>query len=288
MAGKLVNIRFKSTQVEVKGIKPPRVLVRWELQPTAQDLSNLKFYIYRGEADTELKALNGTGIAHDDIYEFMDRTAMLVDQTKVYKYQVKGIEFDMSGNPVQEFVSETVSWGGDLDIVGLYVVDEHLFLYEHVSGTPAMVFRRRRDGTRCTNCWDKVLKRVTDSQCITCYGTGYIGGYYPPFDAWMHFYPNPKTAGVAQTGMMQNSVSDIEFTNYPEIRVGDIIVELKPNNLWRVDNSRFTEKNKTIMTQKFGTTMINRSDIEYSLQVPDDRRTNLLDQLEKRRRISEF
>jgi len=288
MASKLVNIRFKSALVEVKGVRPPRVLVRWELEPTAQDLSNLKFFIFRGEADTELKQLNGTGIPHDGIYEYMDRTGMLVDQSKVYKYQVKGIEFDQDGNPVQEFVSDSVSWSGNLDIVGLYVVDEHLFLYERVSGTPAMIFRRKRDGVRCSNCWDKILKRVTDSQCLTCYGTGYIEGYYPPIDAWMHFYPNPKTAGVAQSGMMQNSVIDIEFTNYPEVRVGDVVVELKPNNFWRVDNSRFTEKNKTIMTQKLGATMINRSDIEYSLQVPDDRRKSMLDQLEHRRGIPEF
>lgn len=288
MASKLVNIRFASTLAEVKGIRPGRVLIRWELEPTAQDISNLQFFIHKGETDSELRQQNAKGVKHDEAYEYLDYNVMMIDMNKNYEYQVHAVEFDDDGNKVQTFKSETFGWGGDLDITGLYVVDEHLYLYRHCVGVPFMIFRRRREGTRCPACWDKILKRVTSSNCLTCYGTGYSEGYYPAIEAWAHPYPAPKIANVAQYGEHQSTDSEIEFTNYPDIRIGDIMVELKPNIYWRVANVRFTEKNKTVMTQKMSVRQIHQSDIEYTLQIDEDRRTELLDELEERRALSEF
>jgi hypothetical protein len=46
----LKNIRFKSLSVMVLSIEhTSRVLVRWQLEPTAQNLRNLKFFVDRGE-----------------------------------------------------------------------------------------------------------------------------------------------------------------------------------------------------------------------------------------------
>lgn len=289
MAGKLRNLKFKPISVMVLSTNPGRMLIRWELEPTAQDLRNLRFFVDRGESPTELHQLQATseGVLATEVQEFVDYTPNLLDLHKVYYYRVRAVEF--SGNtPVQTFYSEPSTFDGNLDLVALYVVEEHIFLHRWVSGVPAMIYKKKRDGQYCPECWDTVLKRVTKSNCTTCYGTGKLGGFYPPVEAWMNFEPDPKVAQVAEWGARQTSQTDIQYTNYPLLSDGDVIVELKPNKFWKVSNVRYPEKNRTLMLQIVRLDAVNSSDIEYKVEVSEDKRRELVKQLEDREKEREF
>ena len=289
MPGNLRKIRFASALAEIKSIEHiPRVLIRWELMKTSQNLSNLKFFIYRGESPEDLTRLNGYGIDHDELYEYMDYTGSLFDLRKLYYYRVDAVEFSGSVE-VQTFSSEVFTWDGKLDLVGAYVVEEHLFLYRHTSaGTPAFIYKKKKEGARCPDCWDPILKKVTKSNCTTCRGTGFLGGYYKPIDAWMGFNPSPKVSSIADWGEKQINQTDIEFTDYPVLNIGDLVLELKTHKYWKIDNVRHTEKGRVIMTQIARASAVNRSDIEYSIEVPEERRTALLNDMEEKRKELEF
>lgn len=265
-----------------------RVLVKWQLEPTRQNLLNLRFFIYRGESPEEMEKLNEAGIRATSQYEYVDVTPNLIDLHKKYYYKVAATEF--SGNtPVQTFYSHAFTWDGDLDLVGLYVVEEHLFLYRHTSaGVPTMIYQRRHDGEQCPNCWDPVLKRVTTSNCSVCYGTGKLEGYYPPIDAWMKIDPDPSLSQVTNWGERQARQTEAEFTNYPELRPGDIILEVKPRQFWKVSNVRYPQKSRVTMLQTARIDAVNPSDIEHRLEVPQDRVEALLKALEERRDEREF
>lgn len=287
MAGKLKNLRFKSLSVVVLSTNPGRVLVNWELEPTAQDLRNLRFFVDRGESPEELVQISVEGIRANDISEFVDYTPNMLDLHKVYYYRVRAVEF-IGSTPAQTFTSDVSTWDGNLDLVGIYVVEEHFFLHRYVAGVPAMIFKRRRDGAYCPDCWDAVMKRVTKSNCQTCYGTGKLAGFYPAYEAWMNFEPDPKAVQVADWGQRQISQTDIQFTNYPLLTDGDIIVELKPNKVWKVSNVRYPEKNRTIMLQIARLDAVNPADIEYKVPVDQDRRRALVAELELREKEREF
>jgi hypothetical protein len=292
-AGKLKNIRLKPLNIMVLNMQhgqiPSRVLVKWEIEPSAQDLKDLYFYVDRGESPEELNQLQSMadGVPAHQLYEFVDFTANLTDLNKVYYYRVRAVEF-FDGTPVQTFSSEPVTWDGNLDLVGLYVVEEHLFLHRWVSGVPTMIFKRRLDGQYCPNCWDKILKRVTISNCTTCYGTGKLNGFYPPYEGWVDFEPDPKVVQVSEMGKRQVSQTDIQYTNYPLLTDGDLIVELNTNRYWKVSTVRYPEKNRTIMLQVARVDSVSPSDVEYRIPISEERRVALLALLDERSKEREF
>jgi len=291
VAGKLKNIKINVPEVVVLSTQPAQVLVHWSIEKTAQDLRNFRFFIERGESPTEFQLLTpmtpAAGIRSNMILEFVDSTANLVDLHKVYYYRVRGVEF-IGGQEAQSFYSDPVTWDGNLDLVGLYIVEEHLFFHRYVAGVPVMIFKKRRDGAQCPDCWDDVLHRVTKSNCTTCYGTGKLAGFYPPYEAWMNFEPDPKAVAVVEWGQRQSSQTDIQFTNYPLLTDGDIIVELKPNKIWKVSNVRYPEKNRTTILQIARLDAVYQSDVEYRVPVSEDRRRALLAELDQRDKEREF
>ena len=59
----LQELRFKPVNVTILSLgADSRVLVKWDLQETAQNLQNLYFYIDRGESPQSLSQLNAEGI----------------------------------------------------------------------------------------------------------------------------------------------------------------------------------------------------------------------------------
>jgi hypothetical protein len=285
----LKNIRFKSTSVMVLSIGDmSRVLVRWELEPSSQNLSPLKFYVDRSVSPNEFEQLNAVGISAYGLHELVDYSALITDLHKIYYYRVRAVEETPEGLALQTFTSGLNTWDGDLDLVSLYIVEEHLFAHRWVYGIPAMVFKKKTDTEYCPNCWDRVLKRVTRTTCTVCYGTGKLGGYFPPIEVWMSLEPDPKAEEVTELKLKQHSRTQAQFTNYPLLTPDDLIVELKPNRYWKVQVVTYTEKNRTIVLQFPQLSAVNLTDIEYTVPVPEDRRRIMVSQHEAREKEREF
>jgi len=285
----LRSISFKSISVMVLNIEHiSRVLIRWGLTPTSQNLTNLKFYVDRGESPENFQQLNGTGLSAAGLYEYVDQTGVLLDLNKLYYYRVRAVEEAPDGTTLQTFTSSMTTWDGDLDLVQLYINEEHYYKFRWVTGVPAMVYKKKHDGVYCPECWDKILKRSTKSNCHTCYGTGKLDGYYDPIEVWMEFEPDPKAEQVADWGKKQISQTEILAVNYPILTPDDLIVELKPNKIWKVENVRYPEKNRTITLQMARLNAVYPSDIEYKIYVPEDRRRELVSELEAREKEREF
>lgn len=298
----LTGIKFESQTAQILSISHiSRVLLRWRLAPTTQNLAGTKFLVERGESPSEMAQIN-TGDVGDVVsnpindhrgrrvnteYEFLDYTPKLIDLQKKYYYRVSLVRYQ-SDIEVQRFSSDIFSWEGALDFVGLYIVEEHLFLYRWVSGVPCFIYKKKHDGDRCTVCWDDILQRVTKSNCTVCFGTGRLGGYYPPIPAWANIEPLPNLAQVAQQGLIQPSKTDFQFTDYPSLRPDDLILEVKTNVWWKVVNVRSPEKNRDTMLQVAGLDAVNRADIEYQLIVDENERKKMIADLEARKLIREF
>ena len=245
------------------------------------------FYVFRGESPSEMNIINGAGTAYNVPYEFVDVHPSKLDLHKVYYYQVVAVEYD-GVNEVQQFASHEFTWEGDLDLVGLYIVEENYFEHRWLNGVPVFFYKKRMDGEQCPDCWDPVLKRVTESDCETCLGTGKVGGFYPPIPGWLKFEPDPAMAQVMDWGERQPNQTDFVFTNYPLLHTDDVILELKNNKFWKVANLRTTEKNRVTTLQVGRADAIKMSDIEYEIDVPDDERMKLVRLLEERGDIREF
>ena len=89
-------------------------------------------------------------------------------------------------------------------------------------------------------------------------------------------------------GERQPNQTDVQFVDYPILEMGDLILEMRSNKLWRIVNTRTTEKNRTAILQVARVDAVNKSDIEYTLAVPEQIRTDMLKELEQRERTPEF
>ena len=283
----LKNIRFKRYRATVLSIEHiQRVLLSWELQDTTQDLRHLSFIIERGESPQELKPIS-TFIPASELYEYVDYSGTLLSLMKIYYYRIKA--FEVIGG-TQVLVVETPAFGldGNLDLVGLYIVEENLFEERWIDGVPCLIYKKMKEGTWCPVCWDSVLKRVTKSNCKTCAGTGRLGGYYKPIEAWVKLNPDNKDVSIPEWGEKETNQLDFMFTNYPALVVGDLFYECKPGKFFRLDKVTCAEKNRVATIQLGRLTEINRSDIEYSLEIPEDIVLKMVKDLEDRSLIREF
>jgi hypothetical protein len=53
-------------------------------------------------------------------------------------------------------------------------------------GLEGVLLKRKIWGTACPDCTDENLNEHSlDSHCLTCYGTGLVGGYYDPIEYWV-------------------------------------------------------------------------------------------------------
>jgi hypothetical protein len=284
----LKNIKFKDTSVQVRSIyRIPRVLIKWALEPTTQNLKNLYFNIERGESETGMAQINPTPIPASARHEFMDYTPHLKDLTKNYYYRINAVEMGCNMQPVQTFPSPLISFEDPPDLVATYILEEHLYVHQFVYGVPVLIYTKKTEGERCC-CWDSVIKRVTKSNCEMCKGVGFIGGYYPPISAWMEFSRSPNQVMIIDSGEKQVQKTDITFTDYPELMIGDIILQCRPLNFWRVENTRTTVKNQTLLLQMSTVNMVNRADIEHSIEIPHDKVDRLLAELHQREITPEF
>src|SRR6478609_1416027 len=48
------------------------------------------------------------------------------------------------------------------------------------NGVPIAILKLKHWGTRCTRCFDRTTKSVLDNDCLVCFSTGFVGGYYDP------------------------------------------------------------------------------------------------------------
>lgn len=286
-AGNLRDVQFESTIAQVlSGNDFPRVLVRWRLRPTTQNLRQLKFVVYRGESPEEMVPISAE-IAHDDLYEYLDTAPLLKIYQKNFYYRIVAREY-RSNAVVQTFESELFTWDIGEDLVGTYIIEEHEFKYRYVAGAPAMVFKRKRNEVHCPDCFDHVLKRVKVSNCKTCYGTGKLGGFYKPSPLWMDFNPENEILAIAEFGEKQVGQTDGELTNYPLLDPGDLVLQVLPNKLYRVESIFRAEKRQVVLRQLVRLNEVNRSDIEYRIPVDEEMQRKLVDEFEEIRKEVEF
>lgn len=281
--------KFDVVNVNVYRVGPPSlIVVDWEWKDTTIPASNYSLDIYRGESPSELDRI-ARNLPADQYDYFEDNTAYLKDKHRTYHYQVVAHN-KKTGKVIK---SEISTWEGELDFVGLYVVEEHDFLFRHVAGMPMVIMKKVTAGkSRCGDCWDKVAKRVMRSNCRTCHGTGWVGdgkgGYYNPIYTYGDFAPDPEVVGVNTFGKSQPNQTDLFMTNYPRMSVGDLVVELLTGKRWKVTQLRDTEKNRSKMLQFVRLDEIEKGDIEYKIEIDREILDQAREEINERKSQPEF
>jgi hypothetical protein len=203
--------------------------------------------------------------------QFVDISTKFLDARRHYTYQLKLVR--MKGTPVGTVAeSAPFTWEDPRDVVAEFVTGEHNFKFRYVSGVPILVFNRRHASSDmyCTNCWNPVLKKIQHSNCTQCYGTGVARGYYDPVYTWADLSPESSSSQIVEWGEKQPSQLDVLFTDYPNVREKDLIVEMVSNKHWVVVNTMSAERRRATMMQMLRLDLVNPSDVEYKVHIPEE------------------
>lgn len=301
-------LNFKLIEVIPLARDPAKVLIKWSLADTTLLLSDFEFYIDRGDTADQIPAFQhvtidgrpwvsshhsastdsvnmqqvGGPINGLDFFEFTDFSPFLRNLYKAYYYRVRIRRISTQ----EELGSAPVTWHGDMDLEGLYVIDEHNFMLEDTTGVPGLIYKRRRSGVLCTQCFDPIQKKRLASHCQTCYGTNWEGGFHKPIDAFVDFSPHPNQAIIQQWGESQPTETDVLMANYPLMYNGDMVLEIRKNKFWRVIKTRPTEKLRAPMLQFVRLAEINPGDVEYKFPLDEEfveRKVREFEEYKKRR-----
>lgn len=108
------------------------------------------------------------------------------------------------------------------------IVRKEMLRHRLFGSVRGYLLKARRYGTVCS-CVDALTGEVTESQCATCYGTGYVTGYYPPVPCVYSDAPpdhSRESRNLQVTGTERPTRMQCRFLCEPPIVQGDVFVEL--------------------------------------------------------------
>lgn len=272
---------------------PKGILLKWTIQDTTEDLSNYHYKIFRttfnapegvgnknlfkrfSENDEEVELI---AILDATLFEFLDDTINPYKQSLSFYYEIYACsnESEEISEP-QQMVYLFNKWTNKDLIGGQNIVDyirelQNKYL-KVINNTTGYILQRKRFGEKCPYCWDDIRNQTTRYDCPCCFGTGYKGGYYRPYEVRFNYLTpvrisseNPKLEGTENS---ENSIN-VWIESYPFVYEGDIFVNEK-NDRYKVNSIHHTTKNNEyVLRQELTLTKLPHSDVCYQFMINED------------------
>lgn len=131
------------------------------------------------------------------------------------------------------------------------------------NGMPLAILKKKRWGIRCKECFDTLTKKVTDSKCKACFGTGFEGGYHDPVMVTGRISVKNVQTQLTQQGYSDVSQKQLTILNYPIVEPHDIVASVKDNIRYIVKHSTQTELKTVPVHQRLLLSELARDSIEY-------------------------
>ena len=244
------------------------ITLTWEWETTTDILSNYTLDILRAEGPvTESEYdLIGSGISSED-YSYTDTTisGYLLHKWRDIYYRLR-IEDTTSTGSVYT-LSDPVSLSVAPDVYAQEIIrDKNTGVNRY--GRDLAILKRRTFGTRCTNCWDPTLGRRTIEDCLTCYDTGWIGGFFDPIVVKGVISPVTEESQITAFGQWQTGNSLLTMTNYPPLVTRDVIVD-ETNRRFRIEQVVPTEFKMALLAQRARISYIDKDDVVYRYPITE-------------------
>jgi hypothetical protein len=141
-----------------------------------------------------------------------------------------------------------------------------------INGVTFWLLQRKWWGSSCSDCVDDVSGEVLNTNCTSCFGTGYEGGYYTPYEM-KGMYLTPKQAGIKQSniGTVGQDVVLIRCCPLPVVHKDDIIIASGSDQRYIIPEGgvKTVSSMKNIpLVQVLTCALLPPSDIVYSMSWP--------------------
>ncbi len=140
-------------------------------------------------------------------------------------------------------------------------------LLRNISGRRCWLLPVRTFGRRCPACWNAVQGQRTKSKCLSCYDTGFLGGYLHPIEVFVDIDPSTNNNQPTQMMNLQENVTTARTSFTPGMKPGDLLIEGE-NRRWDIASVTTTEHLRATVMQMLKLTEVYPQDIE--MRVPLD------------------
>jgi len=251
------------TVQKVTPLYPHDVFVQWTIEDPSNRLA--KFEVLRsGSPGGPFEGVSGE--LSDDTFFYVDKGVGHKALTTKMWYVVKAsplhgsLDAVLSAPRGAEYSEEPVR--GRIARKARYDLDLSL---KRFNGVRILILKKRRNGLRCTTCYNEVTKESVLSHCGECYGTTYSKGYYSPVEAYGKFDPSLVTRSVNLGGESEVSMHGITILDYPVVEIDDIVVEVQTNQRYLVKRKMSTEAKRVLVHQDLQISELSRSAVEYTI-----------------------
>lgn len=236
----------------------------WRIKPTNRPIDDFTFSVFRSQSqeDTDFKKIKD-GLK--SVFNFHDPAASQASRWRQWYYKVRATE-----DTTALFTESQIATNDEQpDRIGLSIARRNLLVLRRFVGIKSFVLQERTFGQRCNHCWDSVKQRRKQSGCRICFDTGFMGGFFTPIEALINYSPSPKQVQMMSFGERQPNQTPAWMSNFPEMKPRDLVIEQHDGRRWRVINVGTTRKRRAITHQNLLLVEINRSDVEWKIEIPN-------------------
>jgi hypothetical protein len=248
---------LKFTRVETKSVSLDFIDISWEVNIVGD--VDPYYVVLRSENEVGPFVQISGNIG--DTYHFRDHNVILNSPFRPFYYNIKAYE-----NGVELDSSDIIKLEHEPDSIALAVADQMRRLLKVKTGRKVLLFKKKRFGKRC-ECWSSELGKVTRSNCMKCFSTGWVGGFHKPMIMYCSIDEASKNeVPTSLGGSAQPKLGMVTMANYPEIMPGDIVVE-QNSEAWRINTVKYNKKRRTHTWQIAEINLISPGDVEYSIPI---------------------
>lgn len=246
------------SRFEVRSFDVDHLDLLWEIKATEEDLGLYRVTIERSESPQGPFETLVSGL--QDTFRFRDNSIKSFHRWRTYYYRLT-----YSHQITGESVVFGPEWRRDrLCLEALEVSRLFQLKLQEYTGQLCWLLKRRTTGQIC-GCKDKLVGRRIESNCATCWGTTWVGGYYHPIQIYAQINPTPISAPIGAPGPQVNNNTQAFVGVYPPVSPQDVLIDAQ-NVRWRVDQVAPGGVRLGAHTrQELGIHEVNPSDIIYKI-----------------------
>ena len=239
-----------------------KVIVEWGVPASIGDCT---FNVFKGDTESgpwilaNPHPLRGTNFFED---------LQTKDYSKFHKsYYIVEVTLPLPDG--RSIKSAPTSWDHKrtnlMDIRAREITRRESILLSKFIGVDTKIYRRKFFGARCPACYNEAIEKVTKDNCSVCYGTSFLGGYFPGILTKVNFDVSPNDIQLSYQGKVESNQTTAWTTSFPSIMSLDILIRTQDFKIFRIDKVNATEIQTVALRQVMQVTELPKNSIEMNL-----------------------
>jgi len=231
----------------------------WTGQPTDENILAYTFQVLRSESPAG--PWDPLTKPFQDQYYFRDVSPAILHKWRELYYLLRVT--DQRTGEVKDF--GPTGQIAEPDLIALEIMRQEDVLFREYAGRKCWYFPIKTFGPKCI-CYDRVKGKRTKSNCVTCYDTGYLGGYLSPIECYVQIDPSSNNNQETPLGKQQANNTTARLISFPPMMPDSILVEAE-NRRWKIVTVAMTARLRAVVHQELTIHEVPRGDVEYKLPV---------------------